>query len=108
MGGETSRGYGAASTSELTKSKYLEKYGISAETISASNIVNSLNQGKPVIALVLGHYITLSINSNGKIVLLDPFTNWANKNRRLGEYNSLSEITNAYGQITWVAAYEKI
>lgn len=107
-GGKTSRGYGAASTSELTSSRYLQKYGVSAETISSSNIVNSLNQGKPVIVLVPGHYITLSINSNGKIVLLDPFTNWANKNRRVGEYNSISEITSAYGQIRWAAAYEKI
>ena len=70
--------------------------------------MSSLQAGKPVVILVPGHYMTLSISSNGKVVLLDPFTNWADSRRRVGEFNSLSEITNIYGGISWAAAYEKI
>ena len=103
----TSRGYGAASISELTSSK-LSKYGIKGTSISSSNILSSLQAGKPVIILVPGHYMALSISSNGKIVLLDPFTNWANQKKGPGEFNSLSEITSVYGGISWAAAYEKI
>ncbi|MBQ1813096.1 MAG: C39 family peptidase [Bacilli bacterium] len=104
----TYRGYGAASTSEITNSKYLSKYHISAQKISKSQIVNSLRQGKPVVVLVPGHYMALSIASNGNIVLLDPFTNWGNRNRRVGEYSSLSQIEAAYGGISWAAAYQRI
>ena len=107
-GERTHRGYGAASTSELTNSKYISRYNIKAESINKSNIVNALKQGKPVIALVPGHYITLSISTNGNIVLLDPFTNWANRSRRVGEYTSIAQIEAAYGGISWAAAYQRI
>jgi len=103
----TRRGYGAASTSELTSSK-LSKYGIKGTSIEASDIMSSLQAGKPVVILVPGHYMTLSISSNGKIVLLDPFTNWADTRKRVGEFNSLFEITVVYGKFSWAAAYEKI
>lgn len=103
----TRRGYGAASTSELTSSK-LSKYGIKGTSISSSKIMSSLQAGKPVVILVPGHYMTLSISSSGKVVLLDPFTNWANKKKGPGEFNSISEITSIYGGIRWAAAYEKI
>lgn len=103
----TERGYGAASTSELTSSK-LSEYGIKGTSISSSNIMSSLQAGKPVVILVPGHYMTLSISSNGKIVLLDPYTNWKDSRKGVGEFNSLSEITNIYGGIRWAAAYEKI
>lgn len=104
----TRRGYGAASTSELTSSTLITKYGIKGTNISASNIESSLRAGKPVVILIPGHYMTLSISESGKIVLLDPFTNWADSRRRVGEFNSLSEITRIYGNVQWAAAYEKV
>ena len=104
----TQRGYGAASTSELTSSTLITKYGIKGTTINASNIERSLRAGKPVVILIPGHYMTLSISTNGKIVLLDPFTNWKDTRRRVGDFNSLSEITNIYGNVQWAAAYEKV
>jgi len=106
-GGKTSRGYGAASTSELTNSIFLSKYGINARSIGSSGIMSSLRAGNPVLALVPGHYLTLSISSNGKIVVLDSFSDWASKQKGSGEYNSLSQIESAYGPIEWAAAYQK-
>ena len=108
-GGKTHRGYGAASTTELTNGKFIGRYNIKAERIHRKSIMNYLKQGKPVIALVPGHYITLSINnSNGKIVLLDPYTRWANRRKKIGEYDSLSQIEAIYGGVSWAAAYQKI
>lgn len=104
----TQRGYGAASRSELTSSKLTTKYGIKGTSISSSNIMSSLQAGKPVVILVPRHYMTLSISSNGKVVLLDPFTNWSNSKKGPREFNSISEITSIYGSIEWAAAYEKI
>lgn len=104
----TQRGYGAASTSELTSSTLTTKYGIKGTSINASNIESSLRAGKPVVILIPGHYMALSISSSGKIVLLDPFTNWKDSRRRVGEFNSLSEITSIYGAVQWAAAYEKV
>ena len=104
----TRRGYGAASTSELTSSTLTTKYGIKGTTINASNIMSSLQAGKPVVILIPGHYMALSISASGKIVLLDPFTNWRDTRRRVGEFNSLSEITSIYGNVQWAAAYEKV
>lgn len=106
-GDKTNRGYGAASTSELTSNRYLSKYNISAKSISKYNITNSLNNGNPVLILVPGHYLTLSISNNGKIVVLDPFTGWASAKKRVGEYNSITEVENAYGSIEWASAYQK-
>lgn len=106
-GGMTSRGYGAASTHELTSSKYLSKYGIKAAEVGRSGIMASLRNGNPVIALVPGHYITLSKSSNGNIVVLDPFTNWANKAKGCGEFSSLAQIESAYGAISWAASYRR-
>ena len=104
----TRRGYGAASFDELISSRLTTKYGIKGTKISASNIESSLRAGKPVVILIPGHYMTLSISTNGKIVLLDPYTNWRDSRRRVGEFNSLSEITNIYGNVQWAAAYEKV
>lgn len=104
----TKRGYGAASFDEITSSKLTATYGIKASVISTSNIMSNLQAGKPVVILVPGHYMTLSISASGKVVLLDPFTNWANPKKGPGEFNSVSEIVNIYGSISWAAAYEKI
>lgn len=105
----TRRGKGAATHSDLLSSK-LSKYGIKGTKISSSSssIMSALQAGKPVVINVPGHYMTLSISSSGKVVLLEPFTNWADKRRRPGEFNSISEITSIYGRIGWAAAYEKI
>ena len=86
----TKKGYGAASYDDLTSSK-LSKYGIKGTKVSTSEITNSLKAGKPVVILIPGHYMALSISTNGKIVLLDPFTNWRDSRRKVGEYNSLSD-----------------
>ena len=103
----TKRGYGAASFDEIT-SKKLSTYGIKATVISPSNIMKNLQAGKPVVILVPGHYMTLSISTSGKVVLLDPYTNWANSKKGPGEFNSVNDIANIYGSISWAAAYEKI
>ena len=105
-GEKTKRGYGAASTTELTNNDYLSKYNISAKSINSSNVVSSLKSGSPVLILVPGHYLTLSISDSGRIVVLDSFTGWASPNKRVGEYNSISQIESAYGQIEWAAAYQ--
>lgn len=106
-GGRTNRGYGAASTSELTNNQYLAKYNIRAQTISSSSIMSSLNQGHPVLVSVPGHYLTLTTSRAGNIVVLDPFQSWANPNKGPGEYSSLSQVQAAYGQISWAAAYQR-
>ena len=107
-GQKSNRGYGAASTSELTNSKYLIKYGIRATNINTNNIVNNLQNGHPIIVLVPGHYITLSISNNGNIVVMDPYTNWSSKLKGPGEYGSIADIQRAYGEIKWAAAYSKL
>ena len=108
-GEKTQRGYGAASTSELTSSR-LSEFGIKGTSIGTSStaIMSALQSGKPVVILIPGHYMTLSISTTGKVVLLDPYTNWANRKKGPGEFNSISEITNIYGAVKWAAAYEKI
>ena len=104
----TRRGYGAASIDELTSSK-LSQYGIKGTSISSSKIMSSLKAGKPVVMLIEGHYMALSISSSGKIVLLDPYTRWSNKRKGPGEFNSVDEILSTYNKkFKWAAAYEKI
>ena len=106
-GGKTSRGYGAASTYELTSSAYLSKYGVKAIEISKAAITSSLNAGSPVIVLVPGHYLALSKSTNGNIVVLDPYSNWASKAKGSGEFSSVSQIERAYGAISWAASYRR-
>lgn len=74
------RGYGAASTSELSDNSKLSRYGIVAETIGTSHdsIMNALNAGKALVVLRPGHYVCLVGDGNGKIVLLDPY--WDSRN----------------------------
>ena len=70
--------------------------------------MNSLRNNHPVIILVPGHYMALSISNNGNVVLMDPYTKWSNKSKKSGEYKSISEIEHIYGSVTWAAAYSKI
>ena len=103
----THRGYGAASFSEIAGNSKLAKYNLKAERISGSNVESALRSGKPVVALVPGHYVALSISSAGNIVLLDPFTGWADKRKKSGEFRSVKDIESIYGNISSAAAYSR-
>ncbi len=111
-GQRTYKGYGAASSSELTNNSFLSKYGIKAQVLSTGgydntiqSIMSAIQSNKAVIINVPGHYMTLAKGNNGGVVLLDPFTGWASQSKKSGEYASLEPIWNAYGGITWAAAY---
>lgn len=110
-GGRTSRGYGAASNAELLDNSFLSRYRIQARQISGGSygnlyqgIMGALNSNQGVIILVPGHYMTLAKGSNGGVVLLDPFTGWADGRKKSGEY-TLDFISQVYGGIKWAAAY---
>ena len=109
----TKRGYGAASVSELTSSSNMSYYGLNAKTIGGSgetkrqNIMKELNSGRAVLILVPGHYMTLAPSSDtGKVVLLDPFSNWADS-RRGSKTTTIEEVWNVYGGITSAISYGK-
>ncbi len=102
----THRGYGAASWDEIAGSNMVSHYNLNVSRISRLQIESSLNSG-PVIALVPGHYIVLSKSANGNVVLLDPFNNWANANKKSGEFRSVSDIESIYGMISGAAVYTK-
>lgn len=106
-GQKTSRGYGAASTSELLN--YASQFGMTSQAISANSqsIQQALNSGKAVIALVPGHYIVFAPSGQSNTaVLLDPFSNWADSRKRSGT-NTLDSIFAVYGAPSWAAAYSK-
>ena len=98
-GKKTSYGYGAASWDDLTNSSNISRYNLEAKRINRSEIEAHLTLNHPVIALVPNHYIVLSINNDGKVVLLDPYDNWADSRRKSGTFNSVSEIEAIYGKI---------
>lgn len=102
------RGYGAASWNEIANNKKISYYNLKCDTIRKTQITSYLKAGRPVIVLVPGHYVVLSYSNNGKIVLMDPFTNWASKKKKSGEYNSISDIEKAYGNIRKAVAYTKL
>ena len=105
----TQRGYGSASWNEICGSSIVSsKYNLKCEYIKKNKIMDALNEGKPVIINVPQHYMVLSLNSSGKIVLIDPNTRWADSRKKSGEYNSISEIEDIYGAISVAGAYTKI
>jgi len=104
----TYRSGGAASLSEIANNNRISKYHLKSQSIDKSQIVPSLKSGKAVIILVPGHYMVLSISSNGKVVLLDPFDNWADRRKKSGQYNSINDIEAIYGNIRTAIAYSRI
>ncbi len=102
------RGYGAASWGEIGNNKMIAHYNLKCETVSRGQIESALKSGKPVLALVPGHYIVLSYSSRGNVVLLDPYVNWADKRKKSGEFKSVSDIESIYGTIRRAEAYSKL
>lgn len=107
-GKKTSRGYGAASTGELTSTSNMNYYGLTVSRISGTqSILNALNKNSAVIILVPGHYMVLApSDKSGYVTLLDPFINWASPAKKSGT-KTIEEIVAAYGNIQWAAAYSK-
>lgn len=109
----TRRGYGAASTGELTNSAYMEYFGLKANFVSAKSgetfkqaIMRELNSGKAMIILVPGHYMTLVGSGDGNVILLDPFSNWRDSRRQSGK-QTLDNVWEVYGGIISAIAYER-
>ena len=109
----TRRGYGAASVAELTSATNMSYYGLSAKTIGGSgetkrqNIMRELNSGHAVLILVPGHYMTLAPSSDpSKVVLLDPFSNWADSRRGSGT-TTIEAVWNVYNGISSAISYSK-
>lgn len=109
----TRRGYGAASVGELTSSSNMAYYNLKAKTLGGSgeslrkNIMNELNSGHAVLILVPGHYMTLAPSSDpSKVVLLDPFSNWADS-RRGSKTTTIENVWNIYNGIRSAISYEK-
>ena len=107
-GEKTHKGYGAASTGDLTNASVLSRYGITATTIPATidSVMDAINSNKPVIILAPGHYIVVVPSLDGAgVTLLDPFSGgWGNPMKVSGTY-SLEQIYNAYDGFNWAAAY---
>lgn len=108
--GEKSNLCGAAYRTELTDRNYLAKYNIVATELTdknTGNVMNELNQGHPIIMEVPGHYITLTLSNSGKILVLDPYSNWARStNKGTQEFETVKDLVNTYGYIYWAASYE--
>ncbi len=109
----TKRGYGAASTSELMNSTYLSYYNLKANKISAKSgesfkqaIMRELNSGKAAVILVPGHYMVLTPSGDGNVILLDPFSNWADSRKKSGK-QTLDNVWSIYGGITYAIAYQR-
>ena len=109
----TRRGYGAASVGELTNSSNMAYYNLKAKTLGGSgeslrkNIMNELNSGHAVLILVPGHYMTLAPSSDpSKVVLLDPFSNWADS-RRGSKTTTIENVWNIYNGIRSAISYER-
>ena len=109
----TSRGYGAASTTELTNSAFMDYYNLKANFVSANSgesfkqaIMRELNSGKAMIILVPGHYMVLTGAGDGDVILLDPFSNWKDSRRKSGK-QSLDNVWNVYDGIRTAIAYER-
>ena len=112
--GELSKkGYGATSLAELTNTNVLNYYKLKAKIIEEQNeeklkqaIIEELNLTKAVIILVPGHYMVLAPSEDGNIILLDPKSNWNNKEIKTGK-QTIDKIWNAYGGIIQAISYEK-
>ena len=109
----TSRGYGAASTTELMNSSFMNYYNLKVNRVTANSgesfkqaIMRELNSGKAMIILVPGHYMVLTSSGDGDVVLLDPFSNWADSRRKSGK-QTLDNVWNVYKGITYAIAYER-
>ena len=109
----TKRGYGAASTSELMNSSYMSYYNLTANKISAKSgesfkqaIMRELNSGKAAVILVPGHYMVLTPSGDGNVILLDPFSNWADSRKKSGK-QTLDNVWSIYGGITYAIAYQR-
>lgn len=109
----TKRGYGAASTAELMNSAYMNYYNLEVNRITASSgesfkqaIMRELNSGKAAVILVPGHYMVLTPSGDGNVVLLDPFSNWADSRRKSGK-QTLDNVWSVYGGINYAIAYER-
>ena len=109
----TRRGYGAASTSELMNSSFMNYFNLKANRVTAGSgesfkqaIMRELNSGKAMIILVPGHYMTLVGAGDGNVILLDPFSNWADSRRKSGK-QTLDNVWNVYKGITYAIAYER-
>ena len=109
----TKRGYGAASTAELMNSAYMNYYNLKVNRITASSgesfkqaIMRELNSGKAAVILVPGHYMVLTPSGDGNVVLLDPFSNWADSRKKSGK-QTLDNVWNIYGGIRYAIAYQK-
>ena len=103
----TRRGYGAASWNEIANNSRIGYYNLTCQEVKKSQIEDFLKAGKPVIALVPGHYVVFSYSSRGNVVLLDPYVNWADKRKKSGEYKSVSDIEKIYGNVRKAYAYSK-
>lgn len=108
--GEKSNLCGAAYRTELTDRNYLAKYNIVSTELTnknTSSVMNELNQGHPIIMEVPGHYITLTLSNNGKILVLDPYSNWSKSTHKgTQEFDTINDLVNTYGYIRWAASYE--
>ena len=110
----THYGYGAASIEDLTKESTMKYYNLKAKRVYASSgesqsqaIMRELSEGKALIILVPGHYMTLAGTVDGDVILLDPFAKYPPSGRINGKVK-LSSIYNIYGGINQVISYEKI
>jgi hypothetical protein len=109
----TRRGYGAASTSELMNSSFMNYYNLKANKVTGGSgeslkqaIMRELNSGKAMIILVPGHYMVLTGSGDGNVVLLDPFSNWRDSRRKSGK-QTLDNVWNVYDGIKYAIAYER-
>ena len=109
----TRRGYGAASTSELMNSSFMSYYNLTANKVTAQSgesfkqaLMRELNSGKAAVILVPGHYMVLTPSGDGNVVLLDPFSNWADSRRKSGK-QTLDNVRSVYGGITYAIAYQR-
>ena len=103
----TRRGYGAASWNEIANNSKIAHYNLTCHEVKKSEIEDNLRAGKPVLALVPGHYVVFSYSSRGNVVLLDPYVNWADKRKKSGEYKSVKDIEAIYGNVRKAYAYSK-
>ncbi len=108
----TSRGYGAISDANLRDADKLKGLNLKPEVLfgrsdymseeKKQKVMKAINEGKPVVLLSPGHYVTLVPNLDGKIVLLDPFYT-----KRNGIY-TIDGIYNQVGTFVYAVAYSKI
>ena len=94
-------------------SSFMNYFNLKANRVTAGSgesfkqaIMRELNSGKAMIILVPGHYMTLVGAGDGNVILLDPFSNWADSRRKSGK-QTLDNVWNVYKGITYAIAYER-